>query len=194
MEIKINELLKLKEDLHKKAERFGEDVTVGDYTYGDFKVLSWQGGEKTKLKIGKFCSIARDVDFFLGGEHRSDFVTTYPFNILVPSFSYINGHPSTKGDIIVGNDVWIGKKADILSGVKIGDGAIVGAEAVVTKDVPPYAIVAGNPAKIIRYRFDKETIEKLLEIKWWDFKEEELIDAIPLLQSDNIAEFIEKYY
>lgn len=194
MEIMINELLKLKEDLHKQTEKYGGDVTVGDYTYGNFKVLSWSGGEKTKLKIGKFCSISSDVNFFLGGEHRSDFVTTYPFNILMPTFSYISGHPSTKGDIVIGNDVWIGKYANILSGVQIGDGAIIGAKSVVTKDVPPYAIVAGNPAKLIRYRFDKDIIDKLLDIKWWDFKEEELINAIPLLQSNNIDEFISMYY
>ncbi|WP_442920484.1 CatB-related O-acetyltransferase [Methanobrevibacter sp.] len=94
---------------------------------------------------------------------------------------------------MVGNDVWIGSDAKILSGTKINDGSIIGANSIVTKDVPPYAIVAGNPAKIIRYRFNNEIIEKLLEIKWWNFKEEELIKVIPLLQSNDIKEFLLKY-
>ena len=149
---------------------------------------------KTKLKIGKFCSIAEGVTFLLGGEHRIDFTTTYPFNALLKSFNYIEGHPHTKGDIIVENDVWIGINAKILSNVKIGNGAVIGANALVTKDVPPYAIVAGNPSRIIKYRFDENTIEKLQKIKWWNFKEEELIKVIPLLQSKNIQDFINKYY
>ena len=93
----------------------------------------------------------------------------------------------------MGNDVWIGENAHIMSGVTIGDGAIVGSEALVTKDIPPYAIVGGNPAKIIKYRFDEYTIEKLLKIKWWDFGEDELVKIIPLLLSTNIQELIRRY-
>lgn len=187
----IKQLHELKIRLNKKFENFNENVSVGNYSYGDFKVYSWDN--KTKLKIGKFCSIAEGVKFLLGGEHRSDFVTTYPFNALLKNFNYIEGHPHTKGDIIIENDVWIGSDAKILSGVKIHNGAIVGANSIITKDIPPYAIVAGNPAKIIKYRFNNEIIEKLLDVKWWDFKEEKLVKVIPLLQSNNINEFLLKY-
>ena len=113
--------------------------------------------------------IREDVVFILGGEHRADWITTYPFNALFSEGAHITGHPSSKGDIVIGNDVWIGYQSCILSGVTIGNGAIIGAKSVVTKDVPPYAIVAGNPAKFIRYRFPQETIDKLENLAWWDW-------------------------
>ena len=109
------------------------------------------------------------------------------------NFSYIEGHPHSKGDITVENDVWIGHGSKILSGVSIGDGAIIGANSLVTRDIPPYAIAAGSPARVIKYRFDEQTIEKLLEIRWWDFKEEEIIKIIPLLQSSDMEEFLRIY-
>ena len=185
------ELIKLKKRLHEKFKNTSENVSIGDYTYGNFEIREWDN--KTKLKIGKYCSIADGVIFLLGGEHRSDFITTYPFNALLKNFNYIEGHPHTKGNITIGNDVWIGSEAKILSGVNIEDGAIIGANSIVTKDVPPYAIAAGNPAKIVRYRFDEITINKLLKIKWWDFDEKEIIEIIPLLQSENIQKLIDKY-
>lgn len=185
------ELIKLKERMHEKFKNTSENVSIGDYTYGNFEIREWDN--KTKLKIGKYCSIADGVIFLLGGEHRSDFITTYPFNALLKNFNYIGGHPHTKGNITIGNDVWIGSEAKILSGVNIGDGAIIGANSIVTKDVPPYAIAAGNPAKIVRYRFDEITINKLLKIKWWDFDEKEIIEIIPLLQSENMQKLIDKY-
>ena len=148
---------------------------------------------KTKVTIGKFCSIASDVTILAGGEHQSSWVTTYPFNTLIDEFNYIEGHPKTKGSITIGNDVWIANGAKILSGVTIGDGAIIAAGTIVSKNVPPYAIVGGVPAKIIKYRFDEEIIEKLLGLKWWDFKEEELVKIIPLLQSENYKKLLKKY-
>ena len=193
MNIAIDELLELKKDLAGKTGKYGSNVSIGDYTYVNFRVNNYKSDKETYLKIGKFCSIAVGTVFTLGGEHRGDFATTYPFNRLIKSFNYIEGTPITKGDIIVGNDVWIGENAHIMSGVTIGDGAIVGSEALVTKDVPPYAIVGGNPAKIIKYRFDEYTIEKLLKIKWWDFDEDELVKIIPLLLSTNIQELIRRY-
>ncbi len=138
-ESKIDELIKLKEKLHEKFKNTSKNVTIGDYTYGNFEIRVWD--DKTKLNIGKFCSIANGVIFLLGGEHRSDFITTYPFNALLKNFKYIEGHPHTKGDINIGNDVWIGSEAKILSGITIGDGSIIGANSVVTKYVPPYLLL-----------------------------------------------------
>ena len=190
--VQIEELKSLKNNLRRKyTDNYSKNVFVGDYTYGDFLVREWDN--KTKLRIGKFCSIAEGVIFILGGEHRSDFTTTYPFNALVKSFACIKGHPKTKGDIIVGHDVWIGSHAKILSGVKIGNGAIIGANSLVTKDIPDYAIAAGNPIRIIRYRFDAETIKTLNQIKWWDFEPERLIKAIPMLQNSDVKKFIETF-
>jgi len=103
------------------------------------------------------------------------------------------GHPSCKGDIIIENDVWIGATATIMSGVKISNGAVVGAGSVVTKDVPPYAIVAGNPAKVVKYRFTEEQIEKLLSIAWWDWEEQKIRDNAMIMWSNNIDDFINKF-
>lgn len=131
----------------------------------------------------------------LGGEHRVDWNSKYPFNDLMPnSFGYIKGHPHTKGDVIIGNDVWIGSDAKILSGVTIADGCVIGANAVVTKDVKkPYTIVGGIPAQIIRKRFSKKSIYKLCKMQWWNWKDENIIYAIPLLQSNDIDE-LWRYY
>lgn len=103
----------------------------------------------------------------------------------------IEGHPSTKGDVDIGNDVWIAKEAVILSGVKIGDGAVIGAGAVAAKDVPPYAIVVGNPARIVRKRFDEETIQRLLQIKWWDWDDTQIERFLPMILSQDTAAFLQ---
>ena len=190
MQNKINELKELRIEL-KKRHNYGKNVEIGDFTYGNPSILSWEEGNK--LKIGKFCSIASDVTIFLGGEHRSDWVTTYPFNALLKSYNNIKGHPKSKGDVVIGNDVWIAMGATILSGVTIGDGAIVGANSLISKDVEPYSIVGGNPGKLIRYRFDSKIIKELLEIKWWNKKLDEIAEIIPLLQSENVSEIIKRY-
>lgn len=164
---------------------------VGDYTYGSPTILSW--GENSTVKIGKYCSIASGVCIQLGGNHRVDWITTYPFNVLNNKAKNFSGHPSTKGDVIIGNDVWIGQEALILSGVNIGDGAVIAARSVVTKDVPPYAIVAGNPARIMKMRFNQEIINDLVDIKWWDWPEKKIEEAWIYLLSSNIESFIERY-
>lgn len=158
--------------------------SIGDFTYGCPTILDWHEG--ASLTIGKFCSIADNVTIFLGGEHRTDWITTYPFSALVeewPAASHIQGHPKTKGDVIIGNDVWIGRDAVIMSGVSIGDGAVNGARAVVIKHVDPYSIVAGNPARHIKNRFSDDVIKKLLELKWWNWSEAQIVKKLPMLLS-----------
>jgi acetyltransferase-like isoleucine patch superfamily enzyme len=164
---------------------------IGDWTYGTPTVLSW--GEGATLKIGRFCSIANGVEIMLGGEHRSDWITTYPFNVLCEQAHCFTGHPMSKGDVIIGNDVWIGNEASILSGVKIGDGAVIGAHSVVAKDIAPYSIVVGNPAKLHRLRFDEQVISELLRIAWWEWPFEKIEEAWPLLLSNRIDDFIRFY-
>lgn len=161
---------------------------IGDWTYGAPKVLTW--GEGTTLKIGKFCSIAEGVTIMLGGEHRTDWVTTYPFNALLEGAEQFKGHPKSKGDVIIGNDVWIGREALIMSGVTIGNGAVVAAGSVVTKNVPPYTIVGGNPAKVIRSRFHERIINALQNIMWWDWPIDKIRKSLPLLLSGNVDKFV----
>lgn len=171
----------LKQFLLRLPFKIRSNIEIGDYTYGTPKVYPWSGG--AKLKIGKFCSISNNVTIFTGGGHRYDWVSTYPFNVLWKEASHIKGNPVSRGPVIIGNDVWIGYGATILDGVKIGDGAVIGTNALVTKDVPPYAIVGGNPAKIIKYRFDEKKIGELLEMKWWDWDERDIRENIGNLLS-----------
>jgi acetyltransferase-like isoleucine patch superfamily enzyme len=176
----------------KKQSRFLNiqfpQYNIGRWTYGKPKILSW--GEGAILKIGSFCSISDEVKIFLGGEHRIDWVTTYPFNKLWESARKFTGHPATKGDVIIGSDVWIGAGALILSGVTIGDGAVVGARAVVSKDVPAYGVVAGNPAQLIKKRFNEDVTQHLLKIAWWDWEDAKIEKFLPLLLSNDIMRFI----
>lgn len=160
---------------------------IGPGSYGPLVIKSW--GEGAKLIIGNYCSFAEGAKVLLGGEHRSDWITTYPFNILWEEGKNITGHPLSKGNVTIGHDVWVGTDAIILSGVTIGTGAIVGARAVVTKNVPPFGIVVGNPARMIRKRFDDETIEKLLQVAWWNWSREKIAQMLPLLQNNRIDEF-----
>jgi chloramphenicol O-acetyltransferase type B len=164
----------------------------GRGTYDDgLEIMEW--GEGAKLSVGNFCSIAAGVRIFLGGNHRTDWVTTYPFGHTRGPWSAaagIPGHPATRGDIVIGNDVWIAYGATILSGVSIGDGAVVGAHAVVSRDVPPYAVVVGNPAQVVRHRFDASTIERLLKLRWWDWSDDKLSRLMPRLLSPDIEAFL----
>lgn len=141
-------------------------------------------GREAKVHIGKYCSIGPDVRIITGGIHPSDWISTFPFRSKwnLPN-KFKDGMPTTKGDIIIGNDVWIGTGAILLSGVKIGNGAIIAAASVITKNVPAYAVVGGNPAKIIRFRFNEATILKLEELSWWDWEEEKILKNVHFLNS-----------
>lgn len=166
------------------------NIIVGDYTmYHDTlhdpkefetnNVLYQYPINGDKLKIGKFCSIACGTKFlFNSANHALDSLSTYPFSLFFEEWNLerekVTDAWDNRGDIVIGNDVWIGYEAVILSGVTIGDGAIIGTRAVVTKDVPPYTIVGGVPAKPIRKRFDEKVIKELLKIKWWDWTEEKI--------------------
>lgn len=145
-------------------------ITIGPCTYG-YEYLEVFGSKGVSLTIGSFCSIAMKTTIFLGSNHRTDWITTFPFGHQMADElggREIKGHPASNGDVVIGNDVWIGYGSTIVSGVTIGSGAVIAANAHVVKDVAPYEIVGGNPAKHIRYRFDEEIRALLLELKWWD--------------------------
>jgi chloramphenicol O-acetyltransferase type B len=161
---------------------------IGVGTYGRPEVVTF--GEGTILKMGAYCSIAPGVTIYLGGEHRTDWVTTFPFNILWDAGKKITGHPISRGDVVIGNDVWIGRDAMIMSGVSIGDGAVIGARSLVTKSVSPYSIAGGNPAKEILKRFDSATVTRLLALKWWEWDREKIESFLPLLLSPEIEAFL----
>jgi len=177
----------------------GPDFEIGAHTYGTPTVLPHPGRRPITVRIGKFCSIAEGVVIHRGANHRIDFVTTYPFWSFpdvwpwARSLSRPDLGPSSKGDVVIGNDVWIGTEATILSGVTVGDGAAIAARAVVTRDVEPYAIVAGNPARLIRKRFDDTTIARLLEIRWWDWPMEEIDQNLDLICSSDMEEFLRRH-
>ena len=178
------------------------NIIIGDYTmYNDFvsdptqfeknNVLYHYPVNNDKLIIGKFCSIACGARFiFNSANHTQKSLSTYPFPIFFEEWDLDKRHVTSawdnKGDIVIGNDVWIGYEAVILSGVHIGDGAIIGTRAVVTKNVPPYTIVGGIPAKEIKKRFDKETINKLQQIQWWNWSYDKIQRLLPSIMNGEV--------
>ena len=191
---------KIKTITNVKPAIKNKNIIVGDFTYfadTDFEkhVTHHYDFIGDKLIIGKFCQIAAGVNFVMNGaNHQMNAVTTFPFYIFegwkqkVPP---LNKMP-LKGDTIIGNDVWIGQNVTILPGVHIGDGAIIGLNSVVGSDIAPYTIVAGNPAKVIRKRFDNQLIKLLLKLKWWDKSIKEINDLIPILTDNNLTEVKKK--
>ena len=184
-------------------------IKIGKHTYGvsekkviwDQKSYDYNGNYfQPQLIVGKYCSIGRECKFYLGGNHRHDWITTYPFQaqrIHKSTFKsipkHIEGYPQSNGDIEVGNDVWFGENVTVMSGIKIGDGAVIGTNSTVVKDVEPYSITGGHPAKHIKYRFSEDIIKKLLEIKWWDLEEDKLDTLLPYMMSNNLDLFFKKY-
>jgi acetyltransferase-like isoleucine patch superfamily enzyme len=168
----------------------------GTYFDRNVNIITWS--DQYKIILGKYNSVGRDCNFFLHANHRPDWVTTSSqllglVNDTIAEMHMKMGHPSCKGDIIIENDVWIGAKATIMSGVKISNGSIVASGSVVTKDVPPYSIVAGNPAKVVKMRFNYQQIEDLLNISWWNWDEDKIKENAMIMWSDNIDEFINKF-
>ena len=171
-------------------------LPFGKYSYKDGEPTILFESSGAKLHVGKFCSIANNVKIFLGGDHNINWITTYPFgHINKKTFNLFNGvgHPTTKGDVYIGNDVCIGSNTTIMPGVKIGDGAVISTNSHVVKDVEPYSLVEGNPAKHIKYRFTKEQIDELLKIKWWAWPDEQINKFVPLLCNENIDNFIQTF-
>ena len=196
-----------RETVYLKNVVENSNIEIGDYTiYNDFihdprefqknNVLYHYPINKDRLIIGKFCSIACGAKFlFNSANHKMASLSTYTFPLFFEEWGLKKENVAQawdqKGDIVIGNDVWIGYEAVILSGVTIGDGAVIGCRAVVTKDIPPYTIVGGVPAKPIRKRFDEETIKELQKIKWWDWPEEKIAGKIPAIQAGDLEELRE---
>lgn len=169
-----------------------ECVDVGDYTYGGLRVLTYS--KNNKLKIGRFCSIAQDVMFVLSADHYINHISSYPYKVWIMKEKQ---EGVSKGDIIVDDDVWVGFRSTILSGVHIGQGAVIAAGSVVTKDIPPYAIVGGVPAKIIKYRFSPDMITELLKIDYSKLTEDairqHINDLYVELKDINQLDWLPKY-
>lgn len=176
------------------------NIIVGDYTYYDDYETNGEDFEKhvthfypfigDKLIIGKFVSIAKGIKFIMNGaNHRMNGITTYPFNILGSGWEKVTPKLEDlplKGDTMIGNDVWIGENVTILPGVHIGDGSIIGANSVVGKNIEPYSICVGNPVRVIKKRFDEETINKLLSLQWWNWDEDRIFNNLEALVNGDL--------
>jgi acetyltransferase-like isoleucine patch superfamily enzyme len=185
---------KLVEDDAVEREAYSsERLRMGRGSYGDPKVATFPG-DTSRVTVGSYCSIALDVVLMDGGNHHTEWISTYPFRTMLgmPG-AYEDGHPVSRGDIVIGSDVWIGRGARVMSGVTIGSGAVVGAYSVVTRDVRPYAIVVGQPARELRRRFGDAQVDALLDIAWWDWPEAKIREAVPELSSGEVDAFIARH-
>ncbi|MEJ7786334.1 MAG: CatB-related O-acetyltransferase [Solirubrobacteraceae bacterium] len=182
--------LGLQKDRRDKELLTSGQLAIGRYSYGLPDVIVYPG-ETQRVVIGSFCSIADDVRIFVGGNHRPDWVSTYPFRIkLGLPGAHTDGCPTSNGDVTIGHDVWIGSGARVLSGVRIGNGAVIGASSVVASDVAPYAVVVGNPAREVRKRFGDAHIAMLERLAWWRWPLERIIDNVALLCSSDLDSFL----
>ena len=163
------------------------DFVFGSYSYGEKPTEFGDWGMRGTITTGKFCSIAGGLKFMLNGNHRTEGFTSYPVHLLGCRFIKAFEKPIPK----IGNDVWIGGNVTIYSGLDIGDGVVIGGNSVVTKSIPAYAVAAGNPARVVKYRFPPNIIEKLLKYKWWDFPIEMIKDRLVPLYEDIHATIIE---
>lgn len=178
---------------YKKADyifkRSMKHVTSwGEKTYGQPEIICYDS--KSKFSVGKYTSIASNVAILLGANHKRGLLTTYPRSLINGSVS--QEETNERGDVAIGSDVWIGYGVTIIGPCTIGDGAIIGAGALVLKDVPPYAVVGGVPAKVLKYRFDDETIQKLLSVKWWDKNEKEIKHLEEVLYSSDVERLVSR--
>ncbi len=164
---------------------------VGEHSYGAPQVLE---PELAKLQIGRFCSIGPNVTIVLGN-HRTDLVTTYPFKTLShlwPGARDVDDDHESRGDVVIHHDVWLGANSIVLSGAEIGSGAVIAAQAVVRGKVPPYAVMAGNPARVVRIRFDPAVVERLLKVAWWDWPDATIGEYLPLMMQTDISAFLDR--
>lgn len=162
-------------------------MVIGEYTYGWQNITILFGGQGTELYIGKYCSIAEQVTVMLHGNHHIDWISTYPFNVISwPDLGASADQNSSKGNVVIGNDVWLGREVLLMSGIKIADGAVIAARSVVTKDVGPYEIWAGNPARFKRQRFSQADIDWLLQVQWWNWTDAKVHAAARILMSGDL--------
>lgn len=166
------------------------EITIGKHTYGN----PIRRGTGNKVTIGSFCSIAENTLLDGGFNHNSGFVSTYPFHSWFPECNYLESNILIKGDIEIGSDVWLCEGCVIMSGVKIGHGAIIGMRAIISKDVNPYEVIVGAPQKVLKKRFTEEQIDKLLKIEWWNWEDDKIIKNAHLIQSIKIDPFIALHY
>lgn len=174
-------------------------IEMGRATYfGGRCLIDAYGRTDLKIRIGSYCSIGRDITFFIAGNHPTHYVSTYPFGLTTYTENWgldigKEDYNRSRGDITIGSDVWIGAGVSIMSGVTIGHGAIVGANSMVTKDIPPYAIFCGNPAKCVGYRFSELVIRGLLSVAWWDWADDKIEACAANLACADVDKFLQSH-
>lgn len=181
-------------DTLKHGKIGNAEIFLGRFSYGFERISIRDFGDTASLTIGAFCSISSEVTIFLSGNHRTDWISTFPFGVEFEDelqFGKTDGIVATNGNVVIGNDVWIGHGVTIMSGVTVGSGAVLAAISHIVKDVPPYAIVGGNPAKLLKCRFPDDIIEKLLILKWWELPVPDIREIRAALTSPPTAEVLD---